>query len=54
MIDYICVLFVGEGIIIGLDVSFDNMWDYKGILKKAREVNNTEFYIKNIIFPLNF
>jgi hypothetical protein len=31
---------------IDLDVSFDNMQDWKGIGQKAGEVNNTEGYIK--------
>jgi hypothetical protein len=32
---------------IGLDMSFDNMWDWKGIREKATEVNSTEAYITN-------
>jgi hypothetical protein len=27
---------------VGLTVSFDNMWDWKGIGEKAGEVNNTK------------
>jgi hypothetical protein len=31
----------------GLDGSFDNMEDWKGIREKAGEVNSTETYITN-------
>jgi hypothetical protein len=31
----------------GLGVSFDNMWDWKGVREKAGEVNGTEAYIRN-------
>jgi hypothetical protein len=32
---------------IGLDVSFDNMKDWKGIGEKGGEVNRTKAYIRN-------
>jgi hypothetical protein len=32
---------------IGLDVSFDNMQDWKGIMEKTGEVNSTGAYIMN-------
>jgi hypothetical protein len=37
----------GIALDVGLDVSFDNMPDCKGIREKAREVNSTEAYITN-------
>jgi hypothetical protein len=32
---------------VGLDASFDNMWDWKGIWEETGEVNNMKAYIKN-------
>jgi hypothetical protein len=31
----------------GLDVSFDNMYDWKKIREKAEKVNSTEAYVAN-------
>jgi hypothetical protein len=36
---------------VGLDVSFDNMWDWKGIREKTGEVNGTKANVKyNVAF----
>jgi hypothetical protein len=32
---------------VGLDVSFDNMKDWRGIREKAGEPNNTKPYVTN-------
>jgi hypothetical protein len=45
MIDYLCVLFVGNGVNVGHDASFDNMKNCKGIWEKAGEDNSTKAYI---------
>jgi hypothetical protein len=37
---------------IGLDASFDNIQDLKGIRKKAGEVNSTKAYTEMIRFPV--
>jgi hypothetical protein len=38
-VDYLCVLFAEDG--VGLDVLFGN---WKGILEKTRDVNNTKAF----------
>jgi hypothetical protein len=35
MIDQLCVLLVGDGVNVGLDVSFDSTYGWKGIREKA-------------------
>jgi hypothetical protein len=36
IIEYLCVLFVGDGVCLG--VLFDNLQDWKEIREKAREI----------------
>jgi hypothetical protein len=38
---------------IGLDLSFDNIYDCKGMREKAREANSTEAHTTNDETPLN-
>jgi hypothetical protein len=45
-IEKLCVLFVGDGN-VGLYISFDNAYEWKGIRKKAEEVISTKAYITN-------
>jgi hypothetical protein len=45
----ICVCYSWEmELNVGLDVSFDKMWDWKRIRKKAEEFNSTKMYITNV------
>jgi hypothetical protein len=47
-VDYLTTRYSWEiALNVGLDVSFDNMQDWKGIREKAGEVNSTEVYITN-------
>jgi hypothetical protein len=39
--EYLCVLFVGDGINMSVDVSVDTMQRYKGIRDKAGQINST-------------
>jgi hypothetical protein len=39
------MLFVGDSVNVGLDISFDNMYDCKGIQEKAGEVNSPKNYV---------
>jgi hypothetical protein len=46
MIDYLCMLFVGDGIC--LDVPYSDTEDWKLMWEEARKVNNTKTYITNV------
>jgi hypothetical protein len=41
-IDYFCVLFMGDGVNFGLDVSVNNMQDCKEQRENAGEVNSNK------------
>jgi hypothetical protein len=43
---------MGDGVKIGLDVSFNNTYDCKGIQEKTGEINCTEAYITHDEIPL--
>jgi hypothetical protein len=39
--DCLCVLFMGDGVNVSIDVSFDNMQDWKLIREKAEGINSS-------------
>jgi hypothetical protein len=48
------MLFVRMTLIFGLDISFDNMWNWEGRLEKAVEGNSRKTYITNDRLPFEF
>jgi hypothetical protein len=41
MIDYLCILSMGEGFRHGIDLTFDNMQDWIGMLEITSKINSS-------------